>query len=167
MCILIFLSLSIISKGSVYYKNIIKKYLYEETLEFSSIKNFYNKYLGGIFPLDNVTNKTNQVFSEEITYKDITSYKDGAMLGVTTSYLIPAINGGIVVYIGEKEDYGNTIIIEDSNNIDIWYGNICNSTVKLYDEIEKGSYLGEACDDKIYLVYTKKNKVLDYKDYLE
>ena len=53
------------------------------------------------------------------------------------------------------------------DGIDIWYGNINQSSVKLYDYVEKGNLLGETIDDKLYLVYQKNNKFLNYSDYLD
>ena len=64
-----------------------------------------------------------------------------------------------------KEGYGNTIIIE-SDDITVWYSNIDNYTVKLYDRVESGKYLGETIDDKLYLVFQKNGDIVDYKDYI-
>ena len=45
-----------------------------------------------------------------------------------------------------------------------WYSNV-NSSLKLYDYIEKGSLIGESLNNNIYLVYKKDGKVLNYEDY--
>lgn len=71
----------------------------------------------------------------------------------------------MVVFIGDKEYYGNTIIIESLDGIYYWYGNISNTSVKLYDYIEKGSFIGEASND-LYLVFSKDNKYLNYEEYI-
>lgn len=168
LCLIIFLSLAILSKSNIQYKYFIQKKLYQETLSFSYFKNIYNKYLGGIFPLDNISaNKdTEYVFNEKLQYQDITKYKDGAVLSVGLNYLVPNIEDGTIVYIGEKDEYGNVIILENNNGINVWYGNICNTTIKLYDYLEKGKYLGEACSDKIYLVFSKNNEYLSYQEFI-
>ncbi len=44
---------------------------------------------------------------------------------------------GIVVYIGEKENYKQTVIVQQMNGVDVWYGNIKQANVKLYDYVEK------------------------------
>lgn len=149
------------------YKNYIQKKLYQEHFDFSIIKGFYNKYLGGVFPIENVSdNVVTPVFNDGLVYLSNETYEDGVMLKVDYNYLVPAINRGIVVYIGEKEKYGNVVIVEGDNGVDIWYGNLCNVMVKLYDVVNDGSYLGESCDNKIYIVYTKKNEFLNYEEYL-
>lgn len=162
-----FLILGIVCKLDINYKTYVQKKLYQEHFDFSSIKFFYNKYLGGVFPLENISNvDVNPVFSEKLVYQDSVKYKDGAMLRVDYNYLVPSINGGLVVYVGEKDDYGNVVIVEGDNGIDIWYGNLCNVMVKIYDVVNSGSYLGEVCDNKMYVVYTRKNEFLNYVDYL-
>ena len=73
----------------------------------------------------------------------------------------------MVVYLGEKENYGNVVIIEGIDGIDIWYGNMETISVKLYDYVEKSSYLGQTKDNNLYLAYSKDGKFLDYKEYLK
>ena len=167
ICISIFLCLGILCKTNNNYKNYIYNKLYQEYFDFSKVKIFYNKYLGGIFPIESIgTNNLNSVFNEKLIYLESGKYEEGAILKVGYNYLVPSLSEGIVVYMGNKDKYGSTLIIEGSNDIDIWYGNICNIIVKNYDVISKGSYLGESCNDKIYIVYTKKNEFLNYEDYL-
>ena len=167
LCLIIFLILAILSKHNSIYKEKIAYELYENHLSFSKIRTFYNHYLGGIFPLDDIkTKKEKLVFDEKINYKSIAPFQKGAILEVQNNYPVPSQDSGVIIYIGKKEEYGNVIIIEGQNNIDTWYGNICNSTLKIYDYIEKGSYIGETCDEKLYLVYSKDNNFLNYQDYL-
>ena len=163
----IFLILGIFCKKNVTYQHFIQEKIYQDNLSFSSFRTFYNRYLGGIFPVMNVENseETAMVFDEKITYQSIEEYLDGARLVVSENYLIPNLKTGIVVYTGNKENYGNVVMIESDDGIRIWYGNVCNSLVKLYDQVQSGDYLGEACGTEIYLVYTNGNEVLDYKNY--
>ena len=39
--------------------------------------------------------------------------------------------------------------------------------ISMYDEIKKGEYVGFTKDDKLYLSFTKNNKVLDYKEFIK
>ena len=48
-----------------------------------------------------------------------------------------------------------------NNNINIWYGNIANSSLKLYDKVDKGEYIGEVNGDILYISYTKGNKTIN------
>ena len=166
VCIVLFLLVSIFYKSNTSFNNFVNKHFYNNTFNFTKVKNLYNKYLGGIFPLDKVTNTTEVVFNEKLKYSSFSKYKDGVKLDVDDNYLVPNVSSGLVVFIGEKEGYGNVIIVKTEDDIDIWYGNINNSVVKLYDYVEKGSFLGEAKGNYLYLVYCQDGKFLDYEKML-
>lgn len=167
LALTIFLVLAIFSKTSPTYKDIITTNIYEKNLSFAKIKKLYTKYLGGIEPLDKAIEKEITVFNETLSYDEESIYYDGVKLSVDKNYLVPSIKEGMVVYIGTKDNYGNTIIISSPDGIDIWYGNMEASAVKLYDYVEAGSYLGTTKDDILYLVYAKDGEYLDYKEYLK
>ena len=80
--------------------------------------------------------------------------------------MIPALESGVVVFLGEKEEYGTTIIIEQINGVEVFYSNVDALNLKLYDYVEKGKLIGEVKDNKLYLVFSKDGKYLNYKDYI-
>ena len=165
--IVIFLVLAILSKSSVEFKNYIYKNIYTDNISFSKIKKIYNKYLGGVVPLKKISNDTYPVFKEKLEYNDISKYLDGVKLEVGDNYLVPVINSGLVLYIGQKDGYNNTVIVEGENGVDIWYGNMSNVSLKLYDYVEAGSLLGEVNNNTLYLVYSEDNDFLNVEDYLQ
>jgi stage IV sporulation protein FA len=167
LCIILFLIVGILCKSNLLVKNFIKNKVYEEHISFSSFKNFYNHYLGGIFPMENMDFNSIEVFDEKLVYSSMETYEDGVSLMVVSNYLVPSINDGIVVYIGKKDRYQQVVMVENNDGVDVWYGNLCNINVELYDSIEAGSYLGEVCDNYLYLVFSKGNQYLDFHDYLE
>ena len=65
------------------------------------------------------------------------------------------------------DNYNNTIIIEGIDGVDIWYGNIKNNNVKLYDYVNRGEFLGEVNDNKLYLVFEKNKEYLSFEDYFK
>ena len=162
--IVFFLLLSITYKSSNRFKNYIDKYLYSDNIAFTKIKSIYNKYLGGVLPKIKEGN-TQLVFNEKLDYFSKEEYYDGVHLEVSSSYLVPSLCEGMVVFIGYKEHYGNTIIVEDLDGIRYWYGNISNSSLKLYDYIDKSSFIGESSND-LYLVFSKENDYLNYEEYI-
>lgn len=163
--LIIFLSLMVVCKKNNTLKDKIYNYLYTEDIPFTKIKNIYNKYLGGILPLKKEVN-TEKVFNEKLKYSNSSIYYDGVKLSVTNNYLVPSLKEGMVVFIGDKEHYGNTIIIEDLEGTYIWYGNITNTSLKLYDYVEEGSFIGEANND-LYMVFSKEDKYLNYEEYIK
>jgi len=165
-CILIFLILMIVVKNNPVVKEKIYNFVYENNISFSKFHDLYDKYLGGIIPFDNVmVDDSVSVFSENISYKESSDYKSGVKLVVDNNYLVPIIESGIVVYMGEKEGYGYTIIVQQVDGVDAWYTNV-NSNIKLYDYVEKGSLLGEVLDNSLYLYFQKNGEFIDYKAYI-
>ena len=76
------------------------------------------------------------------------------------------LNSGIVVFSGNKDNYGYTTIIEQVDGIDIWYVGVNTNNLKLYDYVEKGSILGEANTNTIYIYYQKDGNFISYEEYL-
>ena len=163
----LFLIMAILSKTNIIYKDFIVSNIYEKNISFAKVKKLYDKYLGGITPLDKVVDKEMTVFNEKLTYDEALAYHDGVKLIVNKNYLVPIQEEGMVIFIGEKENYGNVVIIEGINGIDTWYGNMETTTAKLYDYVDKYSYLGTVKDDTLYLAYQKDGQFLDYKEYLK
>ncbi len=166
LSILIFLIMAISIKKVEGAREFITKNIYTDNISLAKIKNLYDKYLGGIIPLDTKNQNNQMVFKDTLNYKSQSKYLDGVELTVDNEYLVPVIKSGLVVFIGNKEGYNNVIIIQGEDGIDIWYGNMETASVKLYDYIDAGSLLGEVKNDKLYLVYSKNGEILNYEDYL-
>ena len=163
--IVVMLIILILIKSNSNFKTIFYKKVYSDNISFTHFKNIYNKYIGDTKILDKVV-KTETVFNETLEYKSKEKYLDGVKLSIDKNYLVPVSESGIVVYIGEKEGYNNTVIIQRVDGIDEWYGNISNTNLKLYDYVKKGTLLGET-NDELYLVYKKDGKALNYEDYIK
>ena len=142
------------------------KYIYEDSINFAKINEYYEKIFGSYIPFEDTTNKVTPVFNEKLTYISSNKYLDGVKLTVENNYLVPVLQSGLVVYMGEKEGYGNTVIVQGIDGIDIWYGNVTNISISLYDYIDKKSLLGTTKDDVLYLVYKKDGEILNYEEYL-
>lgn len=146
-----------------------KKNFYDNVIDvnfnFAYINNIYQKYFGGAIPFSSFLNSTETVFNESLNYSGFSSYLDGVSLDVGDNYLVPSLESGLVIFIGEKEGYGNTVIVEGSNGVNVWYSNMSNISVDMYQYISKGSFVGE-CNNKLFLVFKKDGNVLDYQEYI-
>ena len=139
----------ILSNTNETFKNFLIDDVLNNTMDFSKINN----------ALDNMTNvfkeeESKVVFNESKEYEE---YKDGYKYYTNKNAEIKLKDSGIVTYIGEKEGYGNTIIIQQSNGYYAWYSNI-NEEIKLYDYIESGEVIGKTKDDFYYYVLLKDDK---------
>ena len=161
---IILISLAIIYKSNNDLKDNISSYFFKEDISFTKINKIYDKYLGGILPIKKSSGAT-EVFDEILSYEDASIYYDGVSLSVSESYLVPVLEEGMVVFIGEKDKYGTTVIIENLDGVDYWYGNISNTSLKLYDYVEKGSLIGEV-NNNLYMVFSKDGNYLNHEEYI-
>ena len=159
---ILLLSVLIINKRYPNTKKWIKTNIYEKNLSFMKNKKYYEKYFGNLLSLSS-NNKTKKVSNEIIIYKTKEKYKNGVKLTVNDNYLVPTLESGIIVFIGNI-DNKNTIIVEQIDGIKTYYYNVI-SNKKIYDYLEKGEYLGEVENNSLYLEFQKEKEYIDYKKY--
>lgn len=164
--VIIFLIGMILVKSDSSIKNGILKQVYDTNFKFTKIKSVYEKYFGNILSVDKLAIDEKQVFQESLSYQKANSYLDGVKLKVSENYMVPVLESGIVIFMGEKDGYGNTVVVEQVDGIDVYYSNISTDGIELYDYVEKGKLLGEAQDEKLYLVFQKDGSYLNYKEYI-
>ncbi|MBQ3475378.1 MAG: M23 family metallopeptidase [Bacilli bacterium] len=157
---------SLITRKSLRIKNLIFNNVYNKYMSFAAIKKIYNKYLGDVIPFQDVI-KTETVYSDKIRYNDISTFNNGVKLSLDNNYAIPILKDGIVIFIGNKDELNRTVIIQDENGVDTYYGNLSKVNVKLYDYVKKNDLLGEADNNTLYLLFQKGEEYLDYKEFLK
>lgn len=160
--ILVFFGTILINKS-----NFIETYLYnniyDNHLNMAEFKEIYN-VIGDIIPFQNII-KEEAVFNEKSSYKDINKYNNGIRLTLNNNY-VSSIDSGIVIFIGNKDNFNKTVIIENSNGVEEWYGNLNNINVNLYDYVKKNDLIGDTSNNTLYLEFKKGDKYLDYKEFL-
>ena len=166
ICFILVLVCLIIMKNNIEFKNYVEKNIFHDNISFAYLNNLYNRYFGKILPSYKIE-ETTPVFKENLEYKEYHKYYNGYQLVVSNSYLVPAIESGIIVFNGNIENYGNVLIVEGIDGVDTWYGNIKNINVNLYDYIDKGSFLGETNGNTLYLVFEKNQEYLKFEDYIK
>lgn len=167
LSVIIFFVATILANTTDFGNHFIREVVLKENMSFTGIANIYNKYLGNVIPFENLMKDDQTVFSEKFSYEKITNYKDGYELQVKKNYLVPVINSGIVVFVGEKEGYGNTVIIQGIDEVDYWYSNVTNLSCSLYDYVSKGNFLGTVDGDKMYLTFKKGSEYLEIDEVIE
>ena len=160
--IIVFLLGMIITKVNTSLKPILKKALYEDSISFMKNKNLYNKYFGKLIDTEK---KEKEVIAEKMAYKNEEKTSTGVKLTVNDNYLVPCIEDGIVVFVGEKDGF-QTVIIEQTDGIKTTYSNIKQNNYKLYDFLEKGEIIGEVINNVLYLSQEKEGEYIDYKKYI-
>ena len=147
------------------FKTFMNEEVLGKNISFGFIGKIYNKYFGNVLPVaedDSVV----KVFNEKIEYSKKEKYLDGVSLTVKDNYLVPVIESGVVVFIGDNKDYGKIVTIEQEDGATVTYGNIQNVDLKLYDFVAKGKFLGEVNGNTLYIIILKDNNYLDIETYL-
>ena len=166
LSIILVISVSIITKINSDNAIIINDYLFQDSLQFTKINKWYQDKFGTLIPSTN--ENSDLVFSSsDLTTNPYENYLDGVKIKVAKGSPISLLNGGIIVFIGDKEEYGKTVIIQGNDGIDYWYGGLTNISINLYDYIEKDTLIGESLEDYIYLVLEKDSSYVNYEEYLK
>lgn len=158
--------------GSIIFTNIsednkalYQKYVLEDSLEFTKINELYQSVFGDVDIAKQDNNTDSEVVFGDVSYTNIEPFKNGVKLTVGMNEAISVITSGIVVFIGEKDDLGNTVIIQGNDGVDIWYSNITDTDISVYDYIEAGSILGSSNSEDIYLTINKDGEFINYEEY--
>ena len=156
--IVIFTMIVIItSNHSPKFKSFLVDKVLNSTIDFS----FVNKITNNITNVFKTNDNVKTVMKDETEQTE--KYKDGVKYIVNDGDDIIIKDSGIVTFIGDKEGYNNTIIIQQSNGYYAWYGNI-KEEVKLYDYIDSGSKIGTSLTNEYYYVLLKDNKPVNINE---
>ncbi|MGM9934099.1 MAG: peptidoglycan DD-metalloendopeptidase family protein [Clostridium sp.] len=92
---------------------------------------------------------------------------EGIILETSLGSKVEAINEGVVIFAGEKEDIGKTVVIQHANKSESWYGNLEKIDVHLYDMVKKGNEVGQvtvsedSSKGSFYLAIKEHDKFVD------
>ena len=142
-------------------KESLKKTLYEKNFNFTEVAKFYDTFIS-----HNKKEEDVLVNNEEVV-RSVEKVGNSYKVDVKDSYNATLLNGGIIVYIGEKDDLGNTVIVQGNDGVDIWYSNVVVTEYSLYDYVSKGDIIGISNSDYIYLTFSKNGSYLEYDDYVK
>ena len=166
LSIIIFLTVLICIKKDISLKQVIKENVFEKSIKFTKSQELYDKFFGKYLSVERNFEETESVFNEKINYIKEEKYLNGVKLTVDNNYLVPVLESGVIIYIGDKEKLGNTIIVEQINGVEALYSNINSTNYKLYDYVEKGELIGETLSEKLILQFQKNGEYLDYKEFV-
>ncbi|WP_147515364.1 M23 family metallopeptidase [Massilibacterium senegalense] len=58
---------------------------------------------------------------------------------------------GFILFCGNQNQYGKTVIIQLENNREMWIGHIDKCDVPMYSFIQKGEYIGKSKDNLLFV----------------
>lgn len=158
---ILFLLGMILTKNNDYNKELIKEKVFERNIPFQRIKGVYEKYFGKVLSVSKESKEIEPVFKETIQYKSKESIENGIKLQVEDNYLVPSIESGIIINIGE-----DAIVMEQIDGIEVTYKELEKGSFTLYDYIEKGEIIGKTTNRELILTFQKNGEFINYQDYL-
>lgn len=144
-----------------------KNNLFNKSFNFIKVNKISQKFLGKDVFYYHDNGDITEVLSNSFSSNEKEIYYDAEKLYVSDNLPIGSISSGVVVYEGNKDNYGNTIIIQGMDGFNIWYANIKDISPGLYDYVEKNNLIGAADGDYIYLIIEKNNKYYTYDEYIQ
>lgn len=156
------------------------KYAMSQEFNFMVVSDWYEdkfgKPLAFLPEQDSKETSTNQLqqYALSASGKILEDFNEsGQRIAIETgaNTTVQAFNEGQITFIGEKEGFGKTVVIQHSDNSESWYGNLAEVDVKLYELIEKGTKVGSASnfeeENSLGLFYFAIKKNDDFIDPLQ
>lgn len=159
---IIFLLVCLITTNfSENFRSKFKEEVLENTISFTKFNRFYEKFM---------TKKDKE--EDELVSSDVgidsTSYEEyngSYKFKVGVEAPVDIIASGIIVYIGDKDGYDNTVIVQGNDGVDIWYSNVYVTDYSLYDYVKRGKILGSSINEEIIVTFMKDGKKISYEEY--
>lgn len=121
--------------------------VYEQEFQFASVVNWFDETIGQPFAFlpENIDKEKGEDFSMPASGTIMESFEkngQGVMVKTAAAASVGTVKEGVVIYAGEKEDYGKTVIIQHADKSESWYGSLESIDVSLYEQVKKGAKLG-------------------------
>ena len=127
--------------------------VYQQEFQFAAVSNWFEDTIGKPFaflPEDSITGTdqaaSDSQFATPATGTIMQSFvKDGqgVLIKTSNSTSVDTIKEGVVIYAGEKESHGKTVIVQHPDKSESWYAHLQEINVSLYEEIKKGTKVGK------------------------
>lgn len=149
--------------------------------QFASVSNWYEKKFGKpIAFLPEESKSKSKTENEELANQydlpvmgkiteSFESNGEGIILETGAESKVEAMNEGVVIFAGKKDDLGKTVVIQHSDKSESWYGQLASVDVKLYETVEKGKEIGKVTKSEdgtkgsFYLAVKKDDAFIDPK----
>jgi len=134
------------------------KHTMEQEFQFAAVSDWYQEQFGkplALLPAKDTGEEDTQEIAEENEYalpasgRILEDFGDnGQRITIETGKGagVEAMNEGLVHFVGMKDGFGKTVIVQHADKSETWYGNLDGIDVNLYEYISKGTKVGTAMD---------------------
>lgn len=123
--------------------------------------------LGNIVPFEQIIyGDTQTVFMDtELDIIDTKEFNNGYVLFVKENEIIKSFENGIVSGNTEIDGYGKILSIQQSDGVEIWFGNLMSNDLNIYDFVKKGDIIGQVAEDELFIAIKKNGEFITYEQY--
>jgi stage IV sporulation protein FA len=134
------------------------KHTMDQEFQFAAVSDWYENQFGkplALLPAKNAgEEKENEVASDNeyalpASGKILEDFGDNGqriMIETGKGAGVEAMDEGLVHFVGMKDGFGKTVIVQHADKSETWYGNLDKIDVNLYEYISKGAKVGTAMD---------------------
>lgn len=136
------------------------KHTMEQEFQFAAVSDWYEDQFGkplALLPAKNADEESENEVASGSQYalpasgKILEDFGDNGqriMIEIGKGAGVEAMNEGLVHFVGMKEGFGKTVIVQHGDKSETWYGNLDKIDVNLYEYISKGAKVGTAMDSE-------------------
>ncbi|HAQ08592.1 MAG TPA: peptidase M23 [Bacillus bacterium] len=140
-------------------QNYIKQTMVQE-FQFAAVSDWYENQFGkplALLPVKNKGEGDSEAVDRHNQYalpasgrilEDFGDNGQRIMIETGKGAGVEAMNEGLVHFVGIKDGFGKTVIVQHADKSETWYGNLDGIEVTLYEYISKGSKVGTAMDSE-------------------
>jgi len=123
----------------------------DKDFQFAKVANWFSTNTGNLysflpFDLNKPNDTVEQVTAIPVSGRLLESFKKngkGIIVETVLDKNVEAIDAGVVIFVGEDLTHGKTVIVQQADGMDVWYGELQEIYVTLYEHVQKGQALGQ------------------------
>lgn len=139
------------------FRDIFTNKVLEENINFYQFKNVIDKFLN-----KNDNTEVQEVSGDVVSFLE---YEGRYIIQIDQDEGINFLKPGIIVYIGDKDNLGNTVIVQGNDGVDLWYSGVILDSHELYDYVSVKDLLGISENTNYILSIYKDGELLKYEEY--
>jgi stage IV sporulation protein FA len=148
LCLAIVLKSSSPMSGKVH--SVVQK-LFSQEFQFASATKWYEKHFGSPLTLfqknkTDIARNSEQNLAVPASGKVLQNFKidgKGVIIQTSQNQKVEAMKEGVVLFVGNKDSLGKTIIIQHADGSESWYGKLKEAKVNASDRVESKQVIGK------------------------
>lgn len=131
-------------------------YVYNNEFQFASLQKWYEDRFGNPIAFlpqfkDKNNSSENENYAVPASGKVLQNFKtdgQGILIQTEPDQKVEAIKEGKVIFVGKKDNLGNTVRVQHADGSESWYGKLSSTNVKYMDRVDSTKVIGTVSTDE-------------------